>query len=120
MRKTILLYVALLCSICTVNAQNIDIYPTNWWVNMKTNTVQLLIRSTGESFSSDSIRINYPGVMLVKTHRFSNKRYLAADISIASHAQPGNVTIEVFQNGKKRKIYWPLNRRRSGNGSTYA
>ncbi|MDF2516805.1 MAG: glycosidase [Sphingobacterium sp.] len=120
MRKTILFYVALLCSICTVNAQNIDIYPTNWWVNMKTNTVQLLIRSTGESFSSDSIHIKYPGVTLLKTHLFTNKRYLAADISIASDSQPGNVTIEVFQNEKKRQINWPLNQRRPGNGTTYA
>ena len=53
-------------------------------------------------------------------HQFSNKKYLAVDITILPEALPGTVLIEVAKNGKKQKINWQLNSRRSGNGTEYA
>lgn len=119
MKKRIFFYLVLMCCPFIVNAKNIDIYPTNWWVGMKTNSIQLLIRSTGEAFSSADILINYSGIKVLKTHQFSNKRYLAVDILISPDALPGNVSIEVIQKGKKQKINWSLNSRRPGNGTLY-
>ena len=103
MKKRIFFYLVLMCCTFIVNAKNIDIYPTNWWVGMKTNSIQLLILSTGEAFSSADILINYSGIKVLKTHQFSNKRYLAVDILISPDALPGNVSIEVIQKGKKAK-----------------
>lgn len=119
MKKTLFFYLVLMCCTYIVNAKNIDVYPTNWWVGMKTNSVQLLIRSTGEAFSSDAVTINYSGIKVLKTHQFSNKRYLAVDILISPEALAGTVLIETTQNGKKQKISWPLNARRIGNGTEY-
>lgn len=109
-----------MCFTCIVNAKNIDVYPTNWWTGMKTNSIQLLIRSTDEVFSSADVSINYSGIKVLKTHQFSNKKYLAVDITILPEALPGTVLIEVAKNGKKQKINWQLNARRSGNGTEYA
>ncbi|KIO51781.1 alpha-amylase family glycosyl hydrolase [Flavobacterium hibernum] len=120
MKKTLFFYLVLMCCTYMVNAKNIDVYPTNWWVGMKTNSIQLLIRSTGEAFSSDAVTINYSGIKVLKTHQFSNKRYLALDILISPEALAGTVLIETTQNGKKQKISWPLNARRTGNGTEYA
>ena len=120
MKKRIFFYLVLMCCTFIVNAKNIDVYPTNWWVGMKTNSIQLLIRSTDEAFSSADVLINYSGIKVLKTHQFSNKRYLAVDILISPDALPGNVLIEVIQKGKKQKINWSLNSRRVGNGTLYA
>ena len=120
MKKRIFFYLVLMCCTFIVNAKNIDVYPTNWWVGMKTNSIQLLIRSTDEAFSSADVLINYSGIKVLKTHQFSNKRYLAVDILISPDALPGNVSIEVIQKGKKQKINWSLNSRRAGNGTLYA
>lgn len=120
MKKTFFFYLVLMCFTCIVNAKNIDVYPTNWWTGMKTNSIQLLIRSTDEVFSSADVSINYSGIKVLKTHQFSNKKYLAVDITILPEALPGTVLIEVAKNGKKQKINWQLNSRRSGNGTEYA
>lgn len=120
MKKTFFFYLVLMCFTCIVNAKNIDVYPTNWWTGMKTNSIQLLIRSTDEAFSSAEVSINYSGIKILKTHQFSNKKYLAVDITILPEALAGTVLIEVVKNGKKQKINWQLNARRSGNGTEYA
>lgn len=120
MKKAFFFFLILMHLAFAANAKNIDVYPTNWWVDMKTNSIQLLIRSTGEAFSSDYAGINYSGIQVLKTHQFSNKKYLAVDILISPEARPGTVSIEVIQNGKKQKIDWTLNSRRTGNGTEYA
>lgn len=120
MKKTFFFYLVLMCFTCIVSAKNIDVYPTNWWTGMKTNSIQLLIRSTDEAFSSAEVSINYSGIKVLKTHQFSNKKYLAVDITILPEAVAGTVLIEVTKNGKKQKINWQLNARRSGNGTEYA
>ncbi|MCO4292727.1 alpha-amylase family glycosyl hydrolase [Solitalea sp. MAHUQ-68] len=101
-------------------AQDIAIYPTNWWVGMKNNSIQLLIRSTNEDFSSDKVLINYPGITVSKTHQFANKRYLAVDITIGPKTLPGDVLIKLAQNSKNWEIKWPVKKRPSGLGTSYA
>ena len=120
MKKTALILMLILGFSLVINAKNTEVYPTNWWVGMKTNSIQLLIRSTDESFTTDKVAINYPGITVVKTHSFSNKKYIAVDIVIAPEAVAGDVIIELNQKGGKQKIKWPLYNRRLGNGTQYA
>lgn len=120
MKKTLFYLLLLIHCTLLMNAKNIDVYPTNWWVGMKTNSIQLLIRSTGKSFSSDKVSISYPGITILKTHQFQNKKYVAVDIIIAPETVPGDVIIELNQKGEKQKIKWPLYKRRSGNGTEFA
>lgn len=120
MKKAALILILSLGFSLTTNAKNIEVYPTNWWIGMKTNSIQLIIRNTAESFSTDKVSINYPGVTILKTYQFPNKKYLAVDIVIAAETIPGTVSIELYKNGKKQKIKWQLNKRRSGNGTQFA
>jgi glycosidase len=120
MKKNLFLYLILVSCFFKATAQNVTVYPTNWWVGMKNNSVQLLIRSIGEPFSSDKVTIQHPGITIVKTHHFSNKKYLAVDIIIAPETQPGEVSIELHQKQKSKKIKWPLAQRKPGKGSTFA
>jgi glycosidase len=100
--------------------QQTNIYPTNWWVGMKMNHIQLLIRSENKALSQQKIRINYPGITVLRAHHFPNLKYTAVDISISPAAKPGSVKI-VFGDGVSSSVIpWPLLAKPLGNGSSYA
>lgn len=101
-------------------AQNTEVYPTNWWIGMKMNHVQLLVRSTNKTLSDQQVSINYPGIKLLKVHHFDNPEYTAIDVLITSGAKPGYVPIIFKGAGGTSPIKWPLFARPPGNGSVYA
>jgi glycosidase len=107
----------LCCSL--LHAQDIKIYPTNWWVGMKWNKVQLLVYSNDVNFNKQSVKINYAGVTLDKVTALDNSRYFALDVTVAPTAQPGSVPI-TFGTAKPKTVSWPLAKRREGNGTKYA
>ncbi|CAN5566880.1 glycoside hydrolase family 13 protein [soil metagenome] len=120
MKNKFILLFATFCFFSFVHAQYAEVYPTNWWIGMKHNKVQLIIRGAGEGLSNQKIKISYPGITVTGTHEFSNSKYLAVDITIATTAQPGTVNIELTANGITNKVAWPLKARRKGNGTSYA
>ena len=101
-------------------SQYAEIYPTNWWVGMKWNKVQLLIHGKDDGFNNGKVNINYPGVSVINIHKFENGKYLAVDITIAPSAKPGIVNIEFSNNGKTNTVTWELKPKRKGNGTLYA
>lgn len=101
-------------------AQYADVYPTNWWVDMKMHNVQLLLKSSSPAFSEEKFSISYPGIKLLKKSTFQNGKYVALDIDITSSARPGTVNIVCEGAGGKHIIEWPLKARRKGNGDTFA
>ncbi|MEN9381219.1 MAG: hypothetical protein RI940_100, partial [Bacteroidota bacterium] len=116
MKKVILGWVGFICMINILNAQAVEFYPSNWFVNMKNKQVQVLIRASNENFSNATLKIQYPGVQLQKVHHFSNGHYIAADLVISETAKPGNVNIIIESAGKKINTNWPLKARRKGLG----
>ncbi len=96
------------------------VYPSNWWAGMKWNKVQLLIKGGYEGFSTEKVRINYPGISITNIHKFENGKYIAVDISIAPTAKPGTVDIEFTDGAKAHSVAWPLKEKRKGNGIEYA
>lgn len=101
-------------------AQYAEIYPSNWWVGMKWNKVQLLIHGSYDAFSKEQVKINYPGVKVEKITQPENGKYLIVDVTIAPTAKPGNVAIEFVNGGKTNSVKWSLKARRAGNGTAYA
>lgn len=101
-------------------AQAPELYPSNWWVGMKWNKVQILVRGTGDKFNSQSVNIAYPGVQLQKINRLSNNNYYALDLVITAAAKPGNVQIVFTDQNRKTVANWPLQKRRDGNGKSFA
>ena len=57
-------------------AQTINLYPTNWWVGMKWNKVQVLVHAD-EAINTNTVSIKHPGITLQKVNRFKNPKYLA-------------------------------------------
>ena len=120
MKKITFFAIALLAVLQNLSAQEINLYPTNWFVGMKWNQVQILVHGNGEKFNAQQVSINYPGVKLVKINRFDNPHYCALDVNISSVAKPGIVKINFSNAGKTNHVNWPIEKRRTGNGKDFA
>jgi glycosidase len=104
-----------------LHAQNdLNIYPTHWWVGMKNKKLQLLIRST-ENITSDklSFQSSSPDVKVTGIHKPENRHYLIVDLEIAASAKPQQVKFSfggIIRNEWKSFSY-QLKSRNSSNGA---
>ena len=119
MFRSIFSLVCLFLILNSAHAQYATIYPTNWYVGMKWNKVQLIIKGEYDGFKNEQVKINYPGVQLQKKHAFENGKYMALDVLIAPSAKPGNVMIEFIANNKSHAVIWQLKQRRAGAGKSF-
>lgn len=109
-----------LCIAWSAISNTYRLFPENWWVGMKWNQVQVIIRNQESGIGQANIQLQYPGVRIQKVYRFSNANYVAVDLLIAPTAQPGKVPIRITQNGKTEKVDFVLKPRRKGNGTLFA
>jgi glycosidase len=118
--KRRLLIVSLLFLFLHGNANEIKlngIYPTNWWVGMKNQKLQLMLHGSG--IAENNFTISYPGVKLLKVNKVENKNYVFLDLQILPGAKPGLMKINYSGNGKGSFEY-EIRPRRKGNGTQYA
>jgi hypothetical protein len=126
MKRIFFLWLFFLCILNFSFSQNVEVYPSNWWVGMKWNKVQLMLHETRPDFnlSVDKlvVRSSSPDLKIVKVNKVENKRYLFLDVAIAPNAKPQTVTISlggVILN-EWRKFDFELKPRRSGRGTAFA
>lgn len=100
-------------STTVVLAQELKVYPINWWAGMKTRNLQLMIYN--ESPLPATVTVNYPGVKVLKVSQPENKKYVFADLEISTAAKPGKFEIK-FSNGKT--LSYELKTRNRQNGKT--
>jgi glycosidase len=88
------------------------IEPAFWWVGMKHEKLQLMVR--GESVATAQPSLNYPGVVLESFTPSDNKNYLFIDLRISADAKPGVMEI-AFKLGDKivKQPYRLLEREKS-------
>ncbi|HEY1023639.1 MAG TPA: alpha-amylase family glycosyl hydrolase, partial [Sphingobacteriaceae bacterium] len=79
------------------------IEPAFWWTGMKNPSLQLIAH--GEKIGDREVRINYPGVKLVKAHQAENPNYLFIDLHIDPAAKPGSFSIQFNKKGVKPISY---------------
>src|ERR1700760_1525372 len=95
---------------------SVEVYPTNWWVGMKWNKVQLMVHSSGIKNSLQKVDINYPGVKLEKTDKVEGDNYVFLDLLISPSAKPGTVKIKFNRiNLSSLTVDFELKARRKGN-----
>ena len=102
------------------DAQYAKCYPSNWWVGMKWNKVQILVKGDYDGFNKEQVRIQYPGVKLLKSTPLENGKYLAIDLEISASAKAGNLVIEFVNAGKAHAVNWPLYNKKAGRGTVFA
>jgi len=67
------------------------IEPPNWWVGLKNQQLQLLVKHPNISEAKASIK--YSGVFIDKAHKADSPNYLFLELSIAEHAKAGQFNI---------------------------
>ena len=119
--KSILLVLALVAGSLISGAQQSTYlcYPTNWWVGMKMNKIQVMVHGTSIA-SAGNISINYPGVKLDKINKVENANYVFLDLTILPVAKPGIIKINVNSTSAPIVINFELKTKRAGRGRTFA
>ena len=105
----------------TAPDNKIQVYPSNWWVAMKSPDLQLMIHGEGIG-KAPSVQVSYPGVLLMKVQPAENPNYLYLNLRIAGSTEPGLIRIKVtHKDGRPATlINYPLLNRRRGNGTEFA
>jgi glycosidase len=106
-------------------SQTVEVYPSNWWVGMKNQNVQLMIHS--EDIARKILVRDVPapgwkiaeGVTLKKIESVENPNYLFLDLKIAQDAKPGKRNFS-FGEPFNGSIPFELKARRTGKGTSYA
>src|SRR5512138_2018585 len=78
-----------------VAVQRVD--PPSWWTGFKNTELQLLVY--GKNISTTDVRIDYPGVRLIKIHKAESPNYLFIDLSVAPETKPGKFDLS-FRTGR--------------------
>ena len=120
MRKKLLS--ALLASACllSANAQSLEAYPSHWFTKMQWNKIQVIVRSKTEQLAGKKVSVNYPGVKLTGVDSFSNKRYLALQLTIGSSTTAGIIPIQFISADDTLTLQYVIKPSRSGRGTQYA
>src|ERR1051325_10354961 len=121
MKKIFVFFSLLLTFYSFSQNEKVEIYPSNWWVGMKWNKVQLMVHSEGIKGTVMSIDINYPGVKLEKVNWVDSKNYVFLDLNIYSSARQGILKIKFNRINMQPLWYdFELKERRKGNGIAFA
>ncbi len=116
MFQFLLLFFVTVGSVC---AQEYELYPANWWIGMKYNKLQVMIRGNNVG-EHTGFAINYPGVTLTKVNKFQNKNYVILDVTIGTTAKPGTVGIKSKKGTQSVNFELNLQSRRPGRGLAFA
>jgi glycosidase len=110
----------------TLTAQNIEVYPTHWWIGMKNPNLQVMVHADDIANKIPMIKMSETGIRIaddiniVNLERVENPNYIFLDIRMGKTARAGKYTISFGQGDKKVNINYEFKERRKGNGSLYA
>ncbi len=105
MRRSAVLICLLLC-FTKLSAQLLPlerIEPMSWWTGMENPKLQLIVH--GNKIAESNVKLQYPGVKLVKVHKVENPNYLFIDLLISTAARPGTFNISFTKAGEKDLIF---------------
>lgn len=86
-----------------VSGQINSVEPPSWWVGMKSNKLQLMIH--GENVASKNVSINYPGIVIITTHKTNNANYLFVDLELTQDLIPGELKLEFWENNNLTETF---------------
>lgn len=87
------------------NASLERVEPPNWWVNFKSNKLQLLVKE--DNIASAKPTISYKGVTIDKVHKSKSNNYLFIDLTIDKNTKAGkfDIVFTLKDNSEKRHTY---------------
>ncbi|MBP1653363.1 MAG: alpha amylase catalytic region, partial [Bacteroidetes bacterium] len=89
------------------------IEPANWWVKMQQPFLQLIVH--GNKIAERDVKLEYPGVTLLKVNKVENPNYLFLDLNIDPSTAPGTFPIRFLKKGSKDLVFsYELKARNTG------
>jgi neopullulanase len=104
-------------------SQDIQVYPSNWWIGMKWNKLQLLVyRPAGLSTAKTTVTISGSDLRLRGIEKPENNHYLLIDLEVSPAAKPGIKKIKISNPtpSESYSVDFELKARRPGKGRDYA
>ena len=120
MKKCIGLWMVCLLATQLMAQQAVEVYPSNWWVGMKNQKLQLMFH--GKDIGTAAAKMApYPGVTVVNGYAAKNKNYYFIDLVIGPNTKPGELKFH-FQYTMEfgKNITLELLPRRPGKGTSFA
>jgi len=96
-RLFFLSFLFVLLSSISLAVEAINVYPTHWWVGMKSNKLQLMVNTDHDL--PRAVKVAGNGLRILKVSQPENKHYVFIDLVILPNAQPGKFRFS-FSNGK--------------------
>ena len=95
--KICLFSLCLLLSSFSFANESINVYPTHWWVGMKSNKLQLMVHTDQDL--PQSVKVSGNGLSIQKVSQPENKHYVFINLIILPNVKPGKFRFS-FSNGK--------------------
>jgi len=81
--------------------------PPNWWIGLKDNTLQLLVKE--DNIGMATAEVSYPGVTIEKVNKADSPNYLFIDVTISEKTKAGKFDIVFkFEDGSEKKHTYQL------------
>ena len=81
--------------------------PLHWWVGLKDETLQLLVK--GSNVSTTEVEIAYEGVVINKVNKADSPNYLFLDLTISENTKAGKFNIVFkYPDGSEKKHTYEL------------
>lgn len=106
--RIILSFCLTLFSFVVLADNNINVYPTHWWIGMKNSSLQLMIHSETD-LQKGKVTVNNSAIAVKAVHQPENKHYLFVDLEIGRSVKPGQYVINLPGG---RKISYELRSRK--------
>jgi len=126
MKKIFLFFICSLIIEQSFSQNSVEVYPSNWWVGMKMNKIQLMVHAKNATDMIPAFKLPAggtklaDGIMLIGVHHVENPNYVFLDIEIAKTAKPGMRKFEFVMPATHTTIDFELKPRRAGNGTSFA
>jgi neopullulanase len=124
MKKVLFFLLVMLMAGISFAQNEVEVYPSHWWVGMKNPNLQLMIHEKGIAEKMPMMKLPATGLLLDQgvrlkgMHAAENPNYFFLDLVIEKSAKPGLKTFS-FPGGKMQLKY-ELKPRRTGKGTQFA
>jgi glycosidase len=97
--KILVSFLLILSAFNSFSAEQLNVYPTHWWIGMKNPRLQLMIHSE-KDLPVKKVSVNHPGILVKSVQQPGNQHYLFVDLEIGKTVSAGTYQL-TFSDGTK-------------------
>lgn len=103
---SIILFCLLMSQIYSQDIKIEKIEPPNWWIDMNTNQIQLMLY--GQELSDIRVHFNTDKIKINQIHKIKNNTYAFIDIEILPDCKPADYILTINSNDSELDLKFPV------------